>query len=320
MNNSRIVKIAAAAAVIGAVVLAWRLGARRDDANTAVREVKPWTGDIATSIATTGTVQPMNRLEIKPTVNGRIEEVLVVEGQRVGVGQVLAVMSSTERAALIDAARAQGGSSVRYWEEAYKPIPVVSLINGTVIVRGVEPGATVSTASAILVISDRLIVKADVDETDIGRVKLGQRAVIGLDAYPEVKVGGRVDQVSYESKVISNVTMYEVNIIPDSVPEVFRSGMSANVSIIGKSRKQVLLLPLEALAGEGTERFVQVKGPGGGAEKRSVVTGLADDKTIEIVSGLSESDTVLIVTKKIATESGAPQGKNPFQPARPKFR
>jgi membrane fusion protein, macrolide-specific efflux system len=320
MINSRVVKIAAAAAVIGAVVLVWNLTGRRDDANTTVREVKPVIGDIATSIATTGTVQPMNRLEIKPNVNGRIEEVLVVEGQRVGVGQVLAVMSSTERAALIDAARAQGGSSLKYWEEAYKPIPVVSLINGTVIVRGVEPGATVSTTTAIIVISDRLIVKADVDETDIGRVKLGQRAMIGLDAYPEVKVGGRVDQISYESKVISNVTMYEVNIIPDTVPEVFRSGMSANVSIIGRSRKQVLLLPLEALTGEGTERYVQVKGPKGEPVKRAVVAGLADDKSIEIVSGLAEGDTVLIITKKINTEAGASQGKNPFQPTRPKVR
>jgi len=65
---------------------------------------------------------------------------------------------------------------------------------------------------------------------------------------------------------------------------------------------------------------VQVKGRNGAVEKRTVVTGIADDKNIEIVSGLSESDTVLVVTKKLNLQSDKQEGKNPFQPARPKVR
>ncbi|TAL34768.1 MAG: HlyD family efflux transporter periplasmic adaptor subunit [Spirochaetes bacterium] len=320
MKNRKRAGVLAAACVIGAAALGAYLLSRPAEPETVSREAKPFTGDISVSIATTGTVQPRNRLEIKPAINGRIEEVLVSEGQAVRTGQVLVWMSSTERAALIDAARAQGGESTRYWEEAYKPIPVVSLINGTVIVRGVEPGATVSTTTAILVISDRLIVKADVDETDIGRVKTGQRAVIGLDAYPEVKVGARVDLISYESTVVNNVTMYKVEIIPDSVPEVFRSGMSANVSIVEKSRKKALLVPSEAIISDSEERFVTVKGRGKTPEKRAVTTGIADDKNTEILTGLTGDETLIIVTKKFTPASDAAQGKNPFQPERRKPR
>jgi len=54
--------------------------------------------------------------EIKPQINGRMERVLVQEGQNVRTGQIMGWMSSTERAALIDAARSQGAGSVKYWE------------------------------------------------------------------------------------------------------------------------------------------------------------------------------------------------------------
>jgi macrolide-specific efflux system membrane fusion protein len=92
----------------------------------AYRTVAPERGDIRKFISTTGTVEPRNRLEIKPTIAGRVESVLVVEGQAVRRGQLLAWMSSTERAALIDAARMQGEAELGYWENAYKPTPIIA--------------------------------------------------------------------------------------------------------------------------------------------------------------------------------------------------
>ncbi|MDD5440307.1 MAG: efflux RND transporter periplasmic adaptor subunit, partial [Candidatus Omnitrophica bacterium] len=62
--------------------------------------VSPELGSIQTVITSTATVQPQNRLEIKPPINGRIEQILVKEGETVKVGQILVWMSSTERAAL----------------------------------------------------------------------------------------------------------------------------------------------------------------------------------------------------------------------------
>ncbi|MEK7223385.1 MAG: biotin/lipoyl-binding protein, partial [Pseudomonadota bacterium] len=71
------------------------------DAQPSYREVTATRGDLEVTILSTGVVQPRNRLEIKPPVAGRADEVLVAEGEAVKKGQILAWMSSTERAALI---------------------------------------------------------------------------------------------------------------------------------------------------------------------------------------------------------------------------
>jgi len=284
------------------------------------RPVTPERGAIKNFISTTGTVRPRNRLEIKPSINGRVERVLVEEGRRVRKGQVLAWMSSTERAALIDAARLQGDSQLKYWEEAYKPSPLIAPITGTVIVRDVEPGQTVTTASAVLVLADRLVVYADVDETDIGKVSRGQRAEISLDPYPEVKVNGVVFHISYESKVQNNVTMYEVEIAPDRVPPVFRSGMSAAINIIQTVKENALLIPLETVVTEGGRSFVLLgRGRGKDPEKREVKLGIFDETRVEVLSGIDEHSPVLVEVSPDRNKDGrSPGNKNPFMPTRKK--
>ena len=201
-----------------------------------IRVQTPVYGSINTYISTTGTVQPQNRLELKPPISGRIEKILVKEGDRVTAGQTLALMSSSERAALLDAARAENKEQLAYWEKVYKPTPLIAPINGEVIVRAVEPGQTVTSSDAVIVLSDRLIVQAQVDETDIGKVRLGQTAIVSLDAYPETKVKATIDHIAYESTIVNNVTIYEVDILPQQVPQVFRSGMSATIDIIEQSK------------------------------------------------------------------------------------
>jgi len=187
----------------------------------------------------------------------------------------------------MDAARAQGEESLKYWQEAYKPTPLIAPIDGEVIVRAVEPGQTVTSSDAVIVLSDRLIVKAQVDETDIGKVKLGQPAIISLDAYPQIKVNGTVDHISYESKIVNNVTIYEVDILPERVPEVFRSGMSANVDIIERSKENILLIPLSAVKQDKEGIFVLLsQGKGIEPIKRRVELGISDEKNGEVVSGL----------------------------------
>lgn len=285
-----------------------------------VRVIIPSRGTISLFITSTGTVQPQNRLEIKPPISGRVDRILVREGQRVRAGAILVWMSSDERAALIDAARSQGKKSLRYWEEAYKPIPLIAPISGMVIVRSVEPGQTVSSLTPILVLSDRLIVKAEIDETDIGRVRVGQASVISLDAYPEVEVKGRVSHISYESKIISNVTMYEVDILPNRVPRVFRSGMSANISIVEEIREDVLLLPVEAVRRDGSVNYVMVRsGDRRRPVRRVIELGISDEKNVEITSGLDEKERVVITTRQYPLEESR-SGRSPFSPPRKRKR
>jgi macrolide-specific efflux system membrane fusion protein len=279
--------------------------------------VEPVRGDIELAVSTVGTIKPQNRLEIKPPIGGRIEKILVVEGQEVKVGEVLALMSSTERATLIDAARLKGKGEYDYWRNAYKETPLIAPIDGVVIVRDVEPGQTITTATAVLVLSDRLIVEADVDETDIGELKLGQEAMIKLDAYPQIKIDAVVDHISYESQVISNVTIYKVDILPKEIPDVFRSGMSANVDVKVKEAVDVLLIPSDALLQEGGKTYVMVKNRSTGAlDKKEVETGLENEGVVEIRSGISEGDVVYAPK----TSYAVPTNKNGGSPFFPQFR
>lgn len=280
-----------------------------------VSVITPTYGSIQIFISTTGTVQPQNRLEIKPPISGRIEDVLVREGQKVKIGQTLAWMSSTERAALLDAARSQGKDILQQWQEVYKPTPLIAPIDGEVIVRAVEPGQTITSADAVIVLSDRLIVKAQVDETDIGRVKLNQEAVVSLDAYPEIETKGTVDHISYESTVVNNVTIYEVDILPESVSEVFRSGMSASVDIIESNKQNILLIPLAAVNQDKQGSFVLLKqGIGKKPVEQRVKLGISDENNIEVISGLGPEDKIIIKTQKYSLSKSSNQGSSPFMP------
>ncbi|MCX5712736.1 MAG: efflux RND transporter periplasmic adaptor subunit [Candidatus Omnitrophica bacterium] len=203
-----------------------------------LKEISPVVGSIQSVINTTAIVQPDNRLEIKPPINGRIDKVLAREGDLVKEGQILAWMSSTERAALLDAARAQGAEAMKYWEEVYKATPLISPVSGEVIVSTNEPGQTVTAADIVIVLSDHLVAQAQVDETDIGKVKAGQGVLVTLDAYPQIKVKGKVDHIFYESKLVNNVNIYQVDIVLETVPAVFRSGMTATVNIIENTKEQ----------------------------------------------------------------------------------
>ena len=298
--------------IIGVVIIRANRGKVSQE---IVKVITPAYGNIQNFISTTGTVQPQNRLELKPPISGRIERILVKEGEKVKIGQTLAWMSSTERAALLDAARAQGEKSMKYWQDAYKPTPLIAPIDGEVIVRAVEPGQTVTSSDAVIVLSDRLIVMAQVDETDIGKVKPGQTTIISLDAYPHVKVDAKVDHISYESKVVNNVTIYEVDIVPKRVPDVFRSGMSANVNIIETHKDNILLIPLEAVAQDKEGNFILLsQGKDRKPIKRYVELGIFGENNVEVVSGLKAKDTVIIKTMKYMPSKNGRGGSNPFTP------
>jgi len=283
-----------------------------------MQENNPSLGYIETVISTTGTVYPKNRLEIKPPVAGRIESVLVKEGEPVKTGQILAWMSSTERAALLDAAQGQGEEKLKYWQEAYKPIALLAPINGQVIVATTQPGQTVTTSEAVVVLSDQLIIRAQVDETDIGRIKLGQKAAISLDAYPDKSIAAKVDHIYYESETSNNVTIYKVDLIPDEVPVFFRSGMNATVNFKVEIREDALLVSVSAVRKENGETYVFLKQEGSPVPlKRVVKLGITDDKNYEVLSGLTAQDT-MIVTRKEYILPTASTGSNPFMPKMPK--
>lgn len=305
---------------VAAVVLSLFRFLKKPGDEVVWREVYPVTGTIGEKVTTTAVVEPQNRLELKSSVPGRVERILVKEGQLVHKGEVLALVSSTERAALLDAATLKGKGELDYWKGVYRETALIAPIDGQVIVRKVEPGQTVTTIDVILVLSDRLIVDAEVDETDIGGIRIGQRAKIGLDAYPDIEIAGTVDHINYESELVNNVNIYHVEILPDTIPDVFRSGMSANVDVVTASKERALLLPSSAISADGGRSTVMVRGSGSGKpEKVAIKTGLQDESNTEILAGLSPQQPVLVrdTTYSLPRKK---TGTNPFLPKRPEQR
>ena len=299
--------------IITVLFIRWKQGGTEDNLKTKI--INPIIGDVAIMVTTTGVIEPQNRLEIKPSIGGRIDEIIVKEGDHVKEGEILAWMSSTERAALIDAARSQGDEALRYWKDAYKKTPIISPLDGEVIVRAVEPGQTVTTSDAVLVLSDRLVVSAQFDETDISRIKIGQDAFITLDAYPDVKIEGIVDHIAYESEIVNNVTIYNVDILPKEVPEILRSGMSVTALVVEKKSSNVITIPSSAIHYDEKKQFVLVKDKHGKTIEQDIAIGLNDEKNAEIISGLSIEDNVVIQDTAYLPKRKS-TGTNPFMPSR----
>lgn len=305
--------------ILAAVIAAVRFSLRRDG-KTDYISIKVERGDLKVTVTTTGTVKPQNRVEIKPPIPGRIEELFFDEGATVRKGQILGFLSSTDRAALLDAARSKGKAELEHWEQLYKPMPIVAPVDGVIIARNVEPGQTVAANDKMLVMSDRLIVQAQIDETDIGRVKRGQPAELTLDAYPADAIIGVVDQIAYEALIVNNVTMYMVDILPNQVPPFMRSGMTANIQIITVFTNNVLILPANAVQIEGKKASVRQPNPDNPAKpvRTKVGTGLSDGKKIEIISGLKEGDSVLTISTRMPAAKTT--ATNPFSPIRARGR
>ncbi len=275
--------------------------------------ITPLRMTLTQTLTTTGVVTPRNRLEIRPPVAGRVEQMLVAEGQQVQKGDPLATLSSTDRATLIDAAQGQGAEELAYWEEVYKPIQLVSPMEATVIVATLQPGQVVASTDAIVVLSDQLIVRAQVDETDISSICEGQRAIVTLDAFPKAGVEAAVSHIYYESTVASNVTVYKVDLLPVDAPDFFRSGMNAQIAFETLSKEGALTLPLEAVELASDPATVTLLDEKGKPQVVGVQTGIITNDRVEILQGLSENSRVVSRSRQLNLnpESG---GKNPFMP------
>jgi macrolide-specific efflux system membrane fusion protein len=280
-------------------------------------EYKVVTGDIAVNILSTGTVKPKNRLEIKAPVAGRIEQVLIKEGSVVKKGQILAWMSSTERAAMLDAARAKGADEYKKWSELYLATPVLAPISGTIILKSVEPGQTFTSTDAIFTMSDTLTVQALVDETDIAQIKLKNAASVVLDAYPKSPIIAHVDKLAFDSTTTNNVTTYAIEVEPDKIPDFMRSGMTANVTFSVQSKTGILVVPSEALKVVDGKSIVLKKGqPDQPPVETTISTGISDGKQTEVLEGLEAGDTILIQDYSIG--DGVDTSSNPFAMKFPK--
>jgi len=176
---------------------------------------------------------------------------------------------------------------------------VRSPISGTVVSLAQQEGETIAASLAAPTLCEvvdlsRLQVDAYVDETDIGRVKMGLPASITVDAFPSREFTGRIAKIASVATVKDNVVTYQVTIGLDRYPAgLLKPQMTADVHISLGKRQNVLLVPNEAvkLKRGGSQVVVLREGK---AEVRPVKTGVSDEDSTEIVSGVQDGEKVVL--------------------------
>ncbi|MBK8725684.1 MAG: efflux RND transporter periplasmic adaptor subunit [Holophagaceae bacterium] len=133
---------------------------------------------------------------------------------------------------------------------------VTSPMNGVVIKKGVELGDTITSGvssfnagTVVFTVADlkSLIVRVNLNEVDIAKVNVGQSVRVTLDAYPQKSFTGKVRFVAPAAKLVDKIKVFEVEVQLDELGDAFRTGMSANVEILGEKRTKAVSVPLEAL-------------------------------------------------------------------------
>jgi len=134
-------------------------------------------------------------------------------------------------------------------------INITAPMDGVVITRAVELGEAVTGAGSfnagtvIATVADlaTMLVKAGVNEVDIGKVRLGAPVAVTLDAYPKVRFAGKVSRIAPAARLADQVKVFDVEVSLDSQGKELRTGMTANVSIKGEKAAKVLAVPVESV-------------------------------------------------------------------------
>ena len=174
--------------------------------------------------------------------------------------------------------------------------PISGVIGSVSTQQGETVSAGLNAPTFVTIIDlDRIQVDAFVDETDIGKVKVGQKAMFTVDTYPNKDFKGAVAAIYPKAIIQENVVNYDVVIdINSPFKNLLRPDMTASVTIYQKERKGVLMVPRQAIIREGGHKYVLVQSSNGPPQKSAVKTGMSSGSNIEIISGINEGDTVVI--------------------------
>lgn len=222
---------------------------------------------------------------------------------------------------------AQTEAALEYAATNLRYTRIQSPVHGIVVSRNVDVGQTVAasfqTPTLFNIAQDltKMQIDTNVGEADIGKVNVKQDVEFTVDAYPDITFKGRVSQVRNAPITVQNVVTYDVVIYVDNPEFKLKPGMTANVSIIISSKKDVLKIPNAALRFRPSETIknkvtTQPKGPGvwiveNNKPKRvKVETGISDGNYTEVVSGeINEGQEVIVESlTKTKSQSGTQPG------------
>lgn len=183
---------------------------------------------------------------------------------------------------------------------------IVSPIDGVVLSRDSEIGDAVSSililgssATSIMTIGDlsEVYVKGKVDESDIGKVYLGQPARITVESFKDQKFNGRVTKISPMGNEKDNVTTFEVRVSISNEKHILKAQMTANAEIILDEHKGVLAIPEGAVTyNKDKTPAVQIPDPTNekGFRRVNIATGISNGAKTEVLKGLKEGQQVIL--------------------------
>jgi len=165
----------------------------------------------------------------------------------------------------------------------------------------VKLGDSISSGTAIATfITKQQIAEITLNEVDVAKIKLGQKATLTFDAVSDLTLTGEVTEIETLGTVSQGVVSYAVKITFDTQDERVKPGMSVSSAIITDSKNDVLFVPNSAVKQQGDSNYVQIM-INGVPQNRNVEIGLSNDTNSEILSGLKEGDQV--VTQTITANS-----------------
>ncbi|MEP7325589.1 MAG: efflux RND transporter periplasmic adaptor subunit [Gemmatimonadota bacterium] len=236
-------------------------------------------------------VDPDREAFVSSRVQGKVTVVRAQVGERVTRGQTLVVLQSLQIA------------------ETPPLVEVPSPLDGVVLERTVTTGETIDPAKSLLHIADlsRLLAQAEVYETDLASVRIGQSARIRVSAFPDRIFTGRVVRLADAIDPERRTLRIWID-VPNTRDRLLKAEMFAQVSLVVASSGQTVAVPNEAIQTQGAERFVFVQN-GDQLVKQNVVIGERNDQYTAIKSGVVEGDEV--VTRgavELATLASQPAG------------
>lgn len=219
---------------------------------------------------------------------------------------VVNLQSAKAAIAKAEAQREEQLANVALAEENLRNATIVSPIDGVVLSRDREVGDAVSSilnqgaaATLIMTLGDlrEVYVKGKVDESDVGKIYLGEVARITVESYKDQKFTGRVTKISPLGTEKDNVTTFEVRVSISNETGKLRALMTANAEIILEEHKHVITVPEGAIL-YAKDRSTQVEVPDPANEKGKrripVTVGISNGSRTEIAKGISEGQTVIL--------------------------
>jgi multidrug efflux pump subunit AcrA (membrane-fusion protein) len=232
---------------------------------------------LTSSVSGLGNVEWLQSADVTSSKTGTVRRLRVALGDEVEKNDKLFVIA---------------GTSSSSW--VYAPLA------GTITALNVENGDVVGStdgtrAYATVIDLDRLQVAITVAESDSASVQVGQKAVITFDALPELTLTGKVKNIDFSGTNSEGVVSYEVLVTLDATNASVKGGMTVSVDIVTDVATDVLAVPSSAVKTSSSGKYVQVLENGQPTDV-SVQVGMATDSYIEIVSGLSEGQEIIVST------------------------